>query len=329
MTGIILLNLGGPDSLDAVRPFLYNLFSDRDIIRLGPPLLQKPLASLIVRMRLQKVKEAYARIGGKSPLPAITFAQAKALEDTLNRRGFAGTDTAPAGALAPFRVYTGMRYWRPFIEDTVAQMRQEGVGRVLALSLYPHYSVATTGSSVKSFREALVRYPMEYRCVSSWFDHPGYIEAVAESIRQGISRFSERPAILFSAHSLPQRFIDAGDPYDREIRGTISEVMKKIGGEWHLSYQSKTGPVKWLEPTTEHMLHTLAEKGVRTLLVVPVSFVSDHIETLYEIDILYKELAQGLGMRLERAESLNTSRTFIEALADIALQEMNEAGWAR
>ncbi|MCC6346296.1 MAG: ferrochelatase [Nitrospirales bacterium] len=330
MTGVILLNLGGPDSLDAVRPFLCNLFSDRDIIRLGPPLLQKPLASLIVRMRLQKVRAAYARIGGRSPLPAITFAQAKALEDMLNKRVPAGTNTATTGALAPFRVYTGMRYWHPLIEDTVAQMYREGIGRVLALSLYPHYSVATTGSSVKSFRKAASRYPSEYRCVSSsWFDHPGYIAAVVESIRQGISLFSEKPTLLFSAHSLPQKFIDAGDPYDKEIRGTIVEVMKKIGGEWHLSYQSKTGPVKWLEPTTEHMLHTLARKGVRSLLIVPISFVSDHIETLYEIDILYRNLARDLDMRLERTESLNTSPLFIEALADIAFKEMAEAGWTR
>ncbi len=330
MTGILLLNLGGPDSLDAVGPFLSNLFSDRDIIRLGPPFLQKPLASIIVRIRLQKVKDAYARIGGKSPLPAITFAQAKALENHLNKRVPAGEGpdnrTLPV-PLFPFRVYTGMRYWHPFIGDTVAEMHREGIGRVLVLSLYPHYSVATTGSSVKSFVEAIAKYPIEYRCVSSWFDHPGYIKALAESIRKGISLFPETPAILFSAHSLPQKFIDAGDPYDREIRGTISEVMKKIGGEWHLSYQSKTGPVKWLEPTTEHMLPVLAGRGVKNLLVVPISFVSDHIETLYEIDILYKDLAKDLGMRLERTESLNTSPLFIEALADIALKEMREAGW--
>lgn len=326
MTGVLLLNLGGPDSLDAVRPFLYNLFSDREIIQLGPPFLQKPLAALISALRSGKTRGAYAKIGGKSPILDITTAQARALEEELRAGGTASSQehTASTGAA---RVYVGMRYWHPFIEDTVARMHREGVTRVLCLSLYPHYSIATTGSSVAKFQEVVKRYPLEHHTVTSWFDHPLYIKALVEHIEEGMASFPEKPAVLFSAHSLPQKFIDEGDPYVRETEGTITEILKRLDLQWYLSYQSKTGPVKWLEPTTEHMLHHLSEKGVRRLLVVPISFVSDHIETLYEIDMLYGDLARSLGMDLRRARSLNTSATFIDALADIVVKRIDYLSW--
>ncbi|MEW6740201.1 MAG: ferrochelatase [Nitrospirota bacterium] len=312
MIGIILLNMGGPDSLDSVEPFLRNLFSDRDIIKLGPSFLQKPIASLIIRKRLESVIEAYSLIGGKSPLLDITNAQAKALENLLNSK---------------FRVYVGMRYWRPFIEEAVDHAMRDGISRILALSLYPHYSIATTGSSVKKFEEVIKKYHVDYFSVTSWFNHPLYINALVENIQKGIKTFDKKPVVLFSAHSLPKKFIDKGDPYVNEIKGTIDAILRKIDIEWHLSYQSKTGPVKWLEPTTEEMLHELAEKGVKDLLVVPISFVSDHIETLYEIDMLYKDMAQGLGMNLKRIESLNTSPKFIEALSDIVIKNAKDLVW--
>ena len=161
-------------------------------------------------------------------------------------------------------------------------------------------------------------YPsLSLRCIESWYDHPLYIEAVVEQINNGLAQFEGKPDVLFSAHSLPQQFIDDGDPYLKEIEGTIAAITKKIDVRWHLSFQSKSGPVKWLKPSTEHMLGELARKGVKDLLVVPISFVSDHIETLYEIDILYKDMATGLGINLKRTESLNTSPTFIKALAEI------------
>jgi ferrochelatase len=325
MTGILLLNLGGPDSLDAVRPFLYNLFSDRDIIRLGPPFMQKPLAALISALRSGKTREAYAKIGGKSPILDITTAQARALEETL--RAASQGQTASARSMSATKVYVGMRYWHPLTEDTVARMHREGVTRVLCLSLYPHYSIATTGSSVARFEEVAKRYPIEHHTVTSWFDHPLYIKALVEHIEEGIASFPEKPAVLFSAHSLPKKFIDEGDPYVRETEGTIDAILKRLDLEWYLSYQSKTGPVKWLEPTTEHMLHRLSEQGVKRLLVVPISFVSDHIETLYEIDILYRDLARSLGIDLRRARSLNTSATFIEALADMSKKEIDYLKW--
>lgn len=321
MIGIILLNLGGPDSLEAIRPFLYNLFSDRDIIRLGPSFLQKPLASFISKTRSKKTMAMYAMIGGKSPILEITKTQAASLESVLN------SSLITHNSSLPFKVYIGMRYWHPFIEDTVDKMQKDGIKSILALGLYPHYSIATTGSSEKIFKEAAEKRHMDYFCAPSWFNHPLYIDALVEKIEARMKDFDNKPVVLFSAHSLPQKFIDEGDPYVNEIKGTIEAVAKKIDIQWHLSYQSKSGPVEWIEPSTDQMLHELAGKGVKDLLVVPVSFVSDHIETLYEIDILYKDMAHELGINLKRAESLNTSPKFIEALRDIVMKNLEETGW--
>jgi ferrochelatase len=324
-TGILLLNLGGPDSLDAVRPFLYNLFSDRLIIRLGPSFMQRPLARLISSVRAKKTQDAYKLIGGKSPIGDITMRQARALEEALNSTKL-------------FKVYIGMRYWHPFIEKTVEKMYREGITRILALSLYPHYSVATTGSSLSKLKEAVSNYPLEIFTVESWYNHPGYIDAVVDVIKKGTESFgidalhhdpgsSRDIHVLFSAHSLPRSFIEEGDPYVNHIKGSIDEITRKIDISWSLSYQSKSGPVKWLEPSTDDMIEELARKGVEKLLVVPISFVSDHIETLYEIDILYKNIAEAHKMTLKRTESLNTSPLFIRTLKDLVHKGLEDTGW--
>lgn len=330
--GVLLLNLGGPDSLSAVQPFLYNLFSDREIIRLGPALLQKPIAWLISSLRSAKTRAAYALIGGKSPIRKITDDQAKALEASLNKGASAsGSDTT-------FKVVVGMRYWHPFTADAVRSIAAEGIGKVVVLSLYPHYSVATTASSLSELKRALTSYPSIKTCeAKSWYDHPLYIDALAEKIEKGLAAFSLSshtpyisPAdihLLFSAHSLPKKFVDEGDPYVDHIMATVKAVTARFNNPWKLSYQSKSGPVAWLEPSTEQMLQEMASEGVKNLLAIPISFVSDHIETLYEIDMLYKEMAAGLGIRLERTESLNLSPTFISALKDIVIQGIKEAGW--
>jgi ferrochelatase len=319
-TGVLLLNLGGPDSLKAVKPFLFNLFSDREIIRLGPSFLQKPIACLIASTRGGKTEDAYRLIGGKSPIFEITAAQARALEDELN-----------SSLLTPHspqvKVYIAMRYWHPLIEDVVPRIAADGIGRLVVIGLYPQYSIATTGSSVARLMEAVSRYPIETFAIPSWFDDPSYIDAVVERIHTGMAAMPDGTRILFSAHSLPVKFIEEGDPYMEHIRATIGEITKRIDIPWDLSFQSKSGPVKWLEPSTEHMLHELADRGVKNVLVVPISFVSDHIETLYEIDILYKNMAASLGIRLERIESLNTSPLFISALKGIVLKGLREAGW--
>jgi ferrochelatase len=329
MTGVILLNLGGPDSLQAVRPFLYNLFSDREIIRLGPAPMQKPLAWLISTLRSPKTEKMYSQIGGKSPILDITQAQARALEEALNKQSHSPQS---------FKVYTGMRYWHPFTEDVITQMSRDGIKKVIGLSLYPYYSVTTTGSSISQFRKAASRYHMEIITVDSWHNHPLYIEALVDVIKKGIASFqssSQGPGsssfilhpsslkdvhVLFSAHSLPQKIIDQGDPYVNQIIETIREIEKLLPITWHLSYQSKSGPVKWLEPSTEDKLEELAQSGIRNVLVVPISFISDHIETLYEIDILYMDLARKLGIQMKRTESLNTHPKFIQALQDIVMK---------
>ena len=341
-TGVLLLNLGGPDSLDAVKPFLFNLFSDREIIRLGPSFLQKPIAYLISSLRGKKTEEAYSLIGGKSPICDITFAQAKALEEVLNKSGISNQESGENGSSIltshPFiKVSVAMRYWHPLIEKVVPELYESGIRKLIVLSLYPQYSVATTGSSLNKLKEETAKYNIEIFTVLSWFDHPLYIDALVHSIGEGLKIFGQTvsdPAertsgvhVLFSAHSLPVKFIEEGDPYVDQIKGTIKEIIKKIDINWSLSYQSKSGPVQWLGPSTDKMIEELAEKGIKNLLVVPVSFVSDHIETLYEIDILYKKMAEALGMRLERVASLNTTSLFISAMQDIVLKGMQEAGW--
>jgi len=333
LIGVLLVNLGGPDSLDAVKPFLFNLFSDREIIRLGPSFLQKPLAYLISLLRSGKTRASYALIGGRSPINEITRAQAEALEYNLKN---STADIQGAGVT----VSVGMRYWNPYLEDVIREIHGKGVRRLLVLSLYPHYSVATTGSSLSHLHKILAAYPgITVHAIKSWYDSPRYIDALAGQIRQGLDAFGSsagsRPSargddiqLLFSAHSLPVKFIEEGDPYVDHIMGTIRAVAEKISVPWSLSYQSKSGPVAWIEPSTEHMLTELARKGVKNLLVVPVSFVSDHIETLYEIDILYKQMAADLGIYLERIPSLNTVPQFIAALEEIVLKGIKEAGWA-
>ncbi|KWT82595.1 ferrochelatase [Candidatus Magnetominusculus xianensis] len=301
--GVLLLNLGGPDSLDAVRPFLYNLFSDRLIIKLGPPFMQRPIAALIAATRAEKSRSMYAQIGGASPLSRITIDQAKALSNALSQPQFA--------------VFTGMRYWHPYIEDAVKTAYDSGIREFIALSLYPHYSLATTGSSFGELERVLsTKYPARCRYIRSWPDNPLYIAALTELINEGIAEFDGRyPHIIFSAHALPEYFITQGDPYVTEINKTIDALRPALKGrEIHQSYQSRSGPVKWLEPSTEVTIEMLAGDGIKDILVVPISFVSDHIETLYEIDIFYRDFALKRGIILKRVKSLNTHPVFIQAL---------------
>ncbi len=286
-------------------------------------------------------------IGGKSPILDITTAQAKALETSLN------SELSTPDSQLSFKVYIGMRYWHPFIEDTVKQMYRDGIRRIIVFSLYPHYSIATAGSAISRFDDVISQYAgIEAVRISSWFKHPGYIDALVEVIRKGIKEMKGQEAntefvmrdaeikpkiqnpkseinihLLFSAHSLPMSMVESGDPYVNEIKGTIAEVLNKIDIKWDLSYQSKSGPVRWLEPTTEEKIIELAGKGVGNLLVVPISFVSDHIETLYEIDILYKRLADKLNIRLMRAESLNTNQFFMDAIKNLIIMKIKETGW--
>lgn len=307
-TAVMLLQMGGPDSLDAVEPFLRNLFSDRDIISIGPRFLQPVIARFIAKRRAPRVMLNYAEIGGKSPLRELTERQALALQESLGDR---------------YHCVVAMRYWHPFTHEALACVRREGITRIIALSLYPHYSRATTGSSINELRRVIGESSggFSLSIIDHFHDHPRYIDALEEKIREGLELLhplAERE-ILFSAHSLPQSFIDEGDPYLDQIRETVRLVMERFPDEKsHLAFQSRAGPVKWLEPSTDEKLKEIAATGLKNLLIVPLSFVSDHIETLYEIDREYGKLCYELGFgKVARSPSLNDSPAFISCLADL------------
>lgn len=307
-TALILLNMGGPDSLEAVKPFLYNLFSDRELIQLpAGALLQKPFARMISHFRAKKVVENYRVIGGKSPQLEWTRQQATGIAQRLENT-------------QPFVI---MRYWQPRAEAVLAEIKAAGIERAVVLSMYPHYTGATTGSSVNDFKQAAAKvHPaLDYQLIENWYDWPGYLDALANRVREGLESFHEllrdQVQILFSAHALPQKFIDRGDPYQQHVEVTAQEVMRRVGDySWKIAWQSRSGPVKWMEPGTEEMIRQLGAAGHQSLLMVPVSFVSDHIETLEEIDIQYRNLAAASGfLHFQRAPSLNAHGDFLEAMA--------------
>ncbi|MFH0809659.1 MAG: ferrochelatase [Pseudomonadota bacterium] len=303
---VVLLNLGGPATLADIRPFLVNLFSDRDIIKLpGGPLLQRPLANFIAWRRAPKVAPHYEAIGGGSPILGFTNAQARALERRLARPCF-----------------VGMRYSPPTIERALQGAAEREAEEIVALPLFPHYSRATTGSVFNELQRAWARLglPLRMRRVESYHDHPAYLAALAETIAEALQAFSpaERPYahVIFSAHSLPVSFIEEGDPYLRQLEATIKGLEALIAlPPWHLAFQSRSGPVRWLEPSTEATLRRLLAQRVRHLVMVPISFVSDHFETLYEMDILYRRQAEAAGATLVRTQALNDRPRFIECLA--------------
>ncbi len=309
--GVILLNMGGPDSLEDVRPFLYNLFSDREIIRLGPAFLQKFLAWIISRRRAPKSRTIYAKIGGCSPLKEISFRQAKALQEALREDG-------------EYIVSVAMRYWPPFADDAIQELLTAGVDRLIAIPLYPHYSKATSGSSFSHLKQSLQKLAPEIPVTSiySWPTQDCYIKALVENITKGLQSFETQSAeIVYSAHSLPISFIQAGDPYVEQIEQTVAEIEKMLPQRGRICYQSRSGPVEWLSPSTPQLLKILAEEGCKNILMVPISFVSDHVETLYEIQILYREQAAQFGMNLQQCASLNTNPLFIQGLRDLVLEE--------
>jgi len=319
---VLLLNLGGPETLPDVQPFLYKLFSDPEIIRIKNPAIRHLLAWFISRAREKKSRDMYRQIGGGSPLRGITESQAAALETALTARGNRA------------RVYVGMLCGKPSIDEAFDNITADGARRLNLLPLFPQYSGTTTGACFRYIRTLASRKKLsekiEIFCVESWYENPLYINAVTDMVIAGLGRFPENERhgvhILFSAHSLPERYVRQGDPYLDQTRRCVSLINNRLkerlnyGVDYSLAFQSRVGPVRWLQPSTESVLRTLARRGVRRVLTVPVSFVSDHIETLYELDIAYRKLAAELGVtEFQRAESLNVHPEFIAALADIAL----------
>ena len=304
--------MGGPDCLQDVPSFLYNLFSDRDIIKLGPAFLQKPLARLISRKRSPKSQAIYKKIGGSSPLRAITESQAKSLESLLAEDG-------------AFHVKVAMRYWPPLADEALQTLIAQGVERIVALPLYPHYTKATSGSSLKDLRNAHAKLCPQVPLLEilSWPEQPRYIEALAARIQQGAAQFGREPfTLIYSAHSLPVSFIREGDPYVDEIGKTIKAVEELTNIQGTLCYQSRSGPVEWLSPSTVETIERLGNEGCKNILAVPVSFVSDHVETLYEINMEFRDKAAALGMQLISTDALNDDTDFIQGLRDLVLERL-------
>lgn len=318
--GVLLLNLGGPDQIEDVRPFLFNLFSDPEIIRLPFPWLQKPLAWLIASMRAKKSQENYLQIGGGSPLRRITDEQAQALQKNLQEKG------------KDAQVYVGMRYWHPFTEEAIARIKRDEIEQLVILPLYPQFSISTSGSSFRLLEKLWLEDPslerLEYTAIPSWYNRPGYLQAMAQLIAQELDQFPnpDNVHIFFSAHGVPVSYVEeAGDPYQQEIEHCTELIMQTLNrpNPHTLAYQSRVGPVEWLKPYTEDAIQELAAAGVENLLVVPISFVSEHIETLQEIDMEYRELAEEAGIHnFHRVPALNTHPVFIDDLANLVVEAL-------
>jgi len=307
---VVLFQLGGPDKLEAIEPFLYNLFCDPDIIdfpfaRIG----RKPLAKLISATRARKVQHHYSVIGGGSPIRRFTEQQACALEDRLIDCGIDA------------RCYVAMRYWHPFTSEAIARLRDTQCDEIVLLPLYPQYSSTTTGSSLNEWRRQFTD-DIPVHIVESFYQHDLYLQALVEKVNLALSRFPEpqNAELVFSAHSVPYSVIERGDPYQRQIEDTVKMVMA-LGGwnnHYRLCYQSKVGASRWLQPSLRTTLRKLANEQVRDVCIVPVSFVSDHVETLGEIDHEARAEARQLGIeQFEMSAGLNDSPTFIAALADM------------
>ena len=313
--GIVLFQLGGPDTLEAIQPFLYNLFCDPDIIdfpfaRIG----RKPLAKLISSTRARKVQHHYSTIGGGSPIRRNTERQARALERELRGQGIDA------------HCFVAMRYWHPFTREAIAQLQAAECNEIVLLPMYPQYSSTTTGSSLNEWNK-LFRDDLPVRCVEAFYRNTIYLDSVVEMVNQALLRFSEqsRPEIIFSAHSIPMSVIEKGDPYQDQIEETVALVMERSGwsNPHRLCYQSKVGASRWLQPSLHQTLKGLAAAKVREVCVVPIAFVSDHVETLGEIDHEARHQAHQLGItQFEMSAGLNDSWRFIQALSHIVQQAL-------
>ena len=320
--GVVLFNLGGPDSLDAVEPFLFNLFNDPDIINFPFSFLfRKRLAKYISRKRSPKIVEQYKQIGGKSPLLELTRKQAEALNIKLNSK-------------INCKVYIAMRYWHPFTDEIMPQLEKERFNKLILLPLYPQYSVSTIGSSKNEWDRIKNKYSsiknIETVLVSEYFNHPTYIDAIVEGINFTLKKFPEdvrdSVVLLFSAHGTPIKLVKMGDPYKGQIEETVRSVISRgdFKQKHMLGFQSKVGPQKWLEPKTLDIIDEIAKDSNQNILVIPIAFVSDHLETLFEIGIEFRKHAENKGIKqFEVMPGLNDSPLFIKALSEIVLNNLN------
>ena len=323
-TGIVMLNMGGPETLGDVEQFLLNIFADRQIIQLP---FQDVLGKYIAKRRTPKVRGLYDAIGGGSPILRWTREQGEGMCARLDRL---------SPATAPHKFYVAFRYVTPFADDALRAMKADGIERAIAFSQYPQWSCSTTGSSINDLWRAVERTGLQdafqWSIVDRWGEHPGFVSAMANGVREGVASYPEADRddvlVLFSAHSLPLSVIDRGDSYPAEVAASVSRVVEASGlrNPYILAYQSDVGPVKWLGASTESVIRNLAAKGRKNVLVVPIAFTSDHIETLSEIDIEYTHLAHSLGMTgFRRSPSMNARPDFVDALADIIARHVEKA----
>ena len=324
--GVVLFQLGGPESLEAIEPFLFNLFCDPDIIdfpfaRIG----RKPLAKLISTTRARKVQHHYEVIGGGSPIRRWTERQATCLQTSLAAEGIDA------------RCFVAMRYWHPFTDEAIAQLEAAECDEIVLLPLYPQYSGTTTGSSLNEWRRRFKADGRTVHCIESFHLDEFYLDSLVEKINTALERFPAQADVqlVFSAHSVPAAVIERGDPYQRQIEETVAAAMQRGGWSrcWRLCYQSKVGASKWLQPSLRTTVRELSAQGAKHVCVVPISFVSDHVETLGEINHEARELAAEVGIQqFEMTEGLNDSPAFIAALAGLvknALGVMAESGAER
>ncbi|MFQ5596452.1 MAG: ferrochelatase [Nitrospiria bacterium] len=302
---VLLMAHGAPESLNDIGAYLQHIMKGR------------PPAQAIV----DQVKERYALVGGKSPLLSITQQQADALEVRLNDDHFERN--------VRFQVYVGMRHWHPFIADTVKAIVDDPPEALIALSLAPQYSKLSVGAYNETLKKALTESgsTLPVHWVKSWHNQPHLIDAFSDRLKAALEGYAEDERasvqIVFTAHSLPAEVLADGDPYPNEVMGTMTEIVKKCdlgpqGTRWRFGYQSRGfRPGEWLGPEVDDIIEDLGNRGEKNLLIVPIGFVSDHVEILYDIDILYKDMAASKGIRLQRTESLNIHPSFIKALSDL------------
>ncbi len=317
--GVVLLQLGGPDSLSSVEPFLYNLFCDPDIIDLPLAFLfRRRLAKFISSRRAPKVAEYYKKIGGRSPILRLTTRQALALERELSMD-------------LHTRTFIAMRYWHPLTEETIELLKREGIQRVILVPLYPQYSKTTTGSSVNEWNRIIDRMgadQLRADVIHDYCEHPLYIRALVKNIRIALARVkpAERSNVhlVFSAHGTPIRLVRDGDPYQQQVIRTYRSVVREGNFDLphHLCYQSKVGPQRWLEPSLVDTIDRLAAEHVTHVIVIPIAFVSDHSETLYEINMEVRHRAKQAGIQhYDMSPALNTNPLFIRALAELVREK--------
>jgi ferrochelatase len=318
-TAVIISNMGGPHELDAVECYLYNIFMDPDIIDIPlPGFLKRHFVAWFAKKRAPESTEIYRKIGGKTPLTDITYKQAKLLETNLNKNGN-----------YDFKVFVAMRYWYPFVEEIWGQVINKGYTQLIIVTLYPYYSTTTTGSLVSLINRLNAKQTFaaeNITIIDRYGDHPLFIQAMVDQIKEELkdNRFKD---LLLSAHSIPMKRIKKGDSYRNEIEQSVELIKNQLPQDIkvHLCYQSKVGPIEWLNPQTDETLIKLAEQGVKDLLVYPLGFVADNSETIYEIGMLYKDLAEEKGIiNFKRIDALNTDPVFIDALADLVLTRYKE-----